>query len=389
MPEDAEPLPRLSPQQLEQVCDRLFNPEESDWAWAGAAGNALSSCENSKVATLSRVAPAIQRPARSREAIKTPSRVAATGNVSSETTNGRHAFSGRSIVLLLLGALLVGLAAFYPEATDGRPSVRGDAAPVHRYETRAIQDIREGDIVLARDEFGTDLAPKRVVETYERTSDHLRILEFRSLDGVTQTLKTTNEHPFWSVNQGRFVEAVDLEVGDQFSGPNGELQTLTSTEYEPHPEGITVYNFQVEDYHTYFVNENGARAPPMLVHNMCGSRGKVYRELSAYDRARLDAGKALQPKLGKGTIQRHVQGHPTKHISASDTIDGTSRFHSGNGLAEIDVDKVRQSGTKFIDHEEILDNLSDPDAIRDAITADEVLFEGPIPRSAIEIIDNF
>ncbi len=58
-------------------------------------------------------------------------------------------------------------------------------------------------------------------------------------------------------------------------------------------------------------------------------------------------------------------------------------------LAEIDVDRVRQSGTKFVDHDEVMKNLSDPDAIHNAITADEVLFEGPIPRAAIEIIDNF
>jgi len=136
-----------------------------------------------------------------------------------------------------------------------------------KYETRAIQDIREGDAVLARNENGRALGLKDVVETYVRTSDHLRILTFESEDGTRQTLKTTDEHPFWVVNQAEFVEAEKLCVGDQCAGPHGELQRLLSTVYESHPEGITVYNFQVEDYHTYFVREFPSAGTPVLVHN--------------------------------------------------------------------------------------------------------------------------
>jgi len=63
------------------------------------------------------------------------------------------------------------------------------------------------------------------------------------------------------------MEAIDLRVRDEVTSPHGELQTLVSTHYEPKPEGITVYNFQVEGYHTYYVREHGTRGPPVLVHN--------------------------------------------------------------------------------------------------------------------------
>jgi len=49
-----------------------------------------------------------------------------------------------------------------------------------QYRTKRIDEIRVGDIVMARDEFGNDLGLKRVVEVYRRMSDHLRILEFES-----------------------------------------------------------------------------------------------------------------------------------------------------------------------------------------------------------------
>jgi len=144
------------------------------------------------------------------------------------------------------------------------------STPSPQYVTKRIDQIREGDVVMARDEHGTELGLKRVVEVYEHESDHLRILQFSSPDGTTQMLKTTNEHPFWDVNRAAYVAPAELEVGAEVTGPHGERASLVSSEYEPHPEGVKVYNFQVEDYHTYFVNGSGADAAPILVHNACG-----------------------------------------------------------------------------------------------------------------------
>jgi hypothetical protein len=76
---------------------------------------------------------------------------------------------------------------------------------------------------------------------------------------------------------GYYVEAKDLKVGDVFLGANDELTTLTETHRKDFPEGITVYNFSVEDDHNYFVIanyeafQNGAQ--PVLVHNANANGG--------------------------------------------------------------------------------------------------------------------
>ena len=63
--------------------------------------------------------------------------------------------------------------------------------------------------------------------------------------------------------QGRgFVEAGSLLVGDKLISVNGNNLLIEDYRMELTEESISVYNFQVEDYHTYHVGENG-----VLVHN--------------------------------------------------------------------------------------------------------------------------
>jgi RHS repeat-associated protein len=110
----------------------------------------------------------------------------------------------------------------------------------------------------------------------------------------------------------------------------------------------------------------------------------VYRELSAADRAALEAGQPLVPKGTGGTILDQVRGQPTGHISASETIEGTARFNGGNGLVAIDVDVATQGGTKFISHSEVLEGVgARPKQIQKVIESGEVMFQGPIPPSAV------
>jgi hypothetical protein len=149
------------------------------------------------------------------------------------------------------------------------------------YTTRNIEDLKVGDLVLARDEFGETIQLRRVTETVKRTTDRLRVLTFESLSGIRQAIRTTPEHPFWTVNHHEFRPARRLEPGDTFISPDGELQTLTATESESHPDGIFVYNFTVEIAHTYFVSAT-KDDQPLLVHNSnCGTRAQ--KKLPALD----------------------------------------------------------------------------------------------------------
>lgn len=118
--------------------------------------------------------------------------------------------------------------------------------------TTRMDEVKVGDTVLARDEFGNSVGPKKVTKVFRRTSDHLRLLTFEARDGTRQTVKTTDEHPFGLADSLDFLRAAQLEVGQVVPGPKGELQTLVASVREEHPEGIAVFNFEVEGAHTYF-----------------------------------------------------------------------------------------------------------------------------------------
>ena len=69
------------------------------------------------------------------------------------------------------------------------------------------------------------------------------------------------EHPFWVVGYG-FKPAEDLKVGDYVETADGETLLITNVEKETLAEPVPVYNFEVEDWHTYYVSEE-----EVLVHN--------------------------------------------------------------------------------------------------------------------------
>ena len=83
------------------------------------------------------------------------------------------------------------------------------------------------------------------------------------------TIITTPTHPFWVEGYG-FKAAGELKAGDLVQTAEGALLTVTGIEKEYLDESITVYNFEVADWHTYYVSED-----EVLVHNMCpvGKKG--------------------------------------------------------------------------------------------------------------------
>lgn len=152
-----------------------------------------------------------------------------------------------------------------------------------RYLTKRIEDMAVGDLVLAKPEDNPDAEPGlcRVAEVYRRTSDHLRVLTIRDSEGREQSLKTTDDHPFFIdhtvTGESGWVNACKLTEGDQLQQPDGGHATVIVTEREEHPDGIAVFNFQVEETHTYFVRAEHAAGEPIWVHN--ASYGKSNSKL--------------------------------------------------------------------------------------------------------------
>lgn len=142
------------------------------------------------------------------------------------------------------------------------------APSLPRYVEKPIEEIRAGDLVLARNEVTGELASKRVVRTFQRTSDHIRELTIRSASGGLQTIETTDEHPFWVTDSG-WVSSAQLRPGAALLDSEGGTATVVANAHIPRSDGVPVYNFEVDDWHTYHVKAGHATGPPLLVHNDC------------------------------------------------------------------------------------------------------------------------
>ena len=122
-----------------------------------------------------------------------------------------------------------------------------------------IEEIEVGDKVLSEDETTGEVAVKTVTETYVNETDELVHI------GVNgETVSATPTHPFY-VDKLGWTLARSLKAGDVLVLSNGELVTVEWVQHEILESPIKVYNFEVEDFHTYFVGENG-----IFVHNGCG-----------------------------------------------------------------------------------------------------------------------
>ena len=124
--------------------------------------------------------------------------------------------------------------------------------------TAAIETIQAGDLVWAWDEETGEVALKEVVETYVNETDELVHVFVNG-----EEIVTTPGHPFYSPVKG-WTDAVHLRAGDILVLVNGEYVVVEKVQHEILEAPVTVYNFQVEDYHTYYVTDTG-----ILVHNEC------------------------------------------------------------------------------------------------------------------------
>ena len=75
------------------------------------------------------------------------------------------------------------------------------------------------------------------------------------------TLDTTLTHPFYVVGYG-FKYASELKIGDKLRSVSGDIYEVSATETEHFDNPVKVYNFEVDEWHTYAVSEEG-----IVVHN--------------------------------------------------------------------------------------------------------------------------
>ena len=136
-----------------------------------------------------------------------------------------------------------------------------------------IENIKAGDLVWAHDPETGETALKPVVQTFRNET-----AEWIHVTVKGETLTCTPEHPFYSPVKG-WTSAIDLRAGDILVMLNGEYVVVEQVQHELLESPETTYNFEVEDFHTYYVGDE-----PVLVHNKCkniyktDSRAKAIKE---------------------------------------------------------------------------------------------------------------
>ncbi len=123
---------------------------------------------------------------------------------------------------------------------------------------KPIEEVQQGELVWAFNVETGNLALSPVLQTFVR--ERIRTLDVvvRLADGTEETLRTTEEHPFWT--ERGWSPAGALKQSDWLQSHNSVgvrvEEVALSNELE------TVFNLEVDGAHTYFVGSTG-----VLVHN--------------------------------------------------------------------------------------------------------------------------
>ena len=102
---------------------------------------------------------------------------------------------------------------------------------------------------------------KALTQVFSRHAEATLFLTFSN----GERIETTKEHPFFVESRG-FAKAGELGIGTSIVTRAGPSLRVTSTEVG---KAQTVYNFEVEDFHTYFVGKSqtvsfGNRPAPLV-----------------------------------------------------------------------------------------------------------------------------
>ena len=181
------------------------------------------------------------------------------GSTAKKYLDGSASFSLDEISADVFNTIFTGIS-MYGSAIDygtkrcfvaGTPVLTADGS-------KPIEEIQIGDEVYSEDEITGEVAVKKVTQTFVNETEKLVNIHVNG-----ETISATPSHPFYVFKFG-WTLAGSLKAGDVLVLSNGEYVTVEWVQHEILEAPVKVYNFEVEDFHTYFV---GIRR--ILVHNRC------------------------------------------------------------------------------------------------------------------------
>lgn len=153
---------------------------------------------------------------------------------------------------------------------------------------------------------------------------------------------------------------------------NGELVTVEWVQHELLESPVKVYNFEVEDFHTYFVGENS-----VLAHNRCETWNEFQHENSG-------KGYSKKEMSEKWKAYKENNNHPYAHLEDSAFVGEGKDFTYAQKKILLEENMKRNNGVVMSDvADDYYSVLSKPKKSMKGVTPnpDEWQFDHIIPKS--------
>ena len=190
---------------------------------------------------------------------------------------------------------------------------------------KPIEKIQAGDYVYAEDPETGEKALKKVVQTFVNETNELVHIYVGG-----EEITTTPEHPFYVPQKG-WVSAIQLRAGDILLQYNGDYLVVEQVQHEILEGSITVYNFEVQDFHTYYVSQQA-----MLVHNRCPwysvrESSKAWNTVKNFNKTQMETYEKVLQKIARN----ETSGLNVHMLSTGEYAADIAGFGKGRGRARI------------------------------------------------------
>ncbi len=278
--------------------------------------------------------------------IKATAKAAAKGGMKQLTKGAAKNFAkavAKSIDNIALKTLKICVFACFPEGTP--ISVKDGY--------KNVEDIEVGDLVWAFNEKTGESDLKPVVNTMQNEVDTTVKITLED-----EVIESTVEHPFYT--RGGWKDAADLSTEDEVKTKDGNWSYIKKVAFKHQKK--KVYNFEVGDWHTYFVG-----TWEWLVHNATKCVSAIAKKVgnNTYDLVlRYKPGWSAQQKAAARTKAKALSKAKTRIVKKPARKAGTRRTFTKKG------GKVKKG--QDVDHTIELqlggaDNFSNMDALDSSV----------------------
>ncbi|MFD7438101.1 ricin-type beta-trefoil lectin domain protein [Streptomyces sp. NPDC059861] len=204
--------------------------------------------------------------------------------------------------------------------------------------SKAIRDVRVGDLVLATDPETGRPATQSVTDTFRH--DARRLVDITVAGGL---LTSTAGHRFHVDGRG-WTLVSELRVGDRLRAPDGSRDTVTALRDRSGLAPRTVYDLTVDGIHTFYVGTRGLQPRNVLVHNctdIIGDEGLEGAHTLRDHVNRTDSEMADKADKSKNGIATRWTNEATAAQAVQEAMD---QWIKQSGKArELDAWKIRQA----------------------------------------------